>query len=102
MIHRSIDKRRPGERILRLLAIVALVTGAVLTAGVPAQAAAPSYVRAACNTLTADQRSADIPYARCFAVGWSDATTGARKAAAGPPETALGPAEIQSAYQLPD
>src|SRR4051812_5720023 len=87
------------KRLLRLLAVVALVTGAGLTAGVPAQAAAPQYVRAACNTLSAEQRSAAIPYARCFAVGVANP---ALKQAAGPPSTALGPDDIRSAYQLPD
>ncbi|HVV21729.1 MAG TPA: carboxypeptidase regulatory-like domain-containing protein [Pseudonocardiaceae bacterium] len=69
-----------------------------------AQAATPTYVPAACNALTAQQRDAAIPVARCFAVGVADSTgkLAAKPAAAGPPTTALGPQQIQSAYQLPD
>jgi N-acetylneuraminic acid mutarotase len=83
------------KRILPLLAVVALIIG---VAGVPAQAAPQKteYVKAACN---AKQRDAAIPLARCFAIG---VATPADRRAAGPPDTALGPNEIRSAYQLPD
>jgi N-acetylneuraminic acid mutarotase len=103
MIHRSIDKRRPGELILRLLAIVALVTGAALSAGVPAQAAPPpATIRAACNTPSEATLAGHLPHARCYAVGWPDPSRKARTAADGPPTGSLTPADIQSAYQLPD
>jgi subtilase family serine protease len=104
MIHRSL-KHFLGLRRLVTLAIVTVVAASIgAAAGFPAQAATPEYVRAACNSLTAAQLSAAVPVARCFAMGYADSSgrLAVRPAAAGPPTTALGPAEIQSAYQLPD
>jgi N-acetylneuraminic acid mutarotase len=74
------------------------------TTGTPTTGTAARYVPAACNSLAAEHRSAATPAARCFAVGYADSSgrLAARPAAAGPPSTALGPRQIQSAYQLPD
>jgi N-acetylneuraminic acid mutarotase len=101
MIYRSKGMRhcRAGAAVA---AAAALVAG-VLVGAAPAQAAPTSWTPAPCNSLTARQVAADVPYARCFAVSPTDPSTGKKaKAAAAPPDYALTPADIQDAYKLPD
>ncbi|MEE6257501.1 carboxypeptidase regulatory-like domain-containing protein [Plantactinospora sonchi] len=97
---------------------VALVTVALLAAslaGTPAQAdpgTAPNtpaptwaprhYQPAGCNTAEKTEAGQDGPWARCFAVGLSTPDGQRGQVLSGPPEGALGPADIRSAYQLPD
>ncbi|MFI6076280.1 carboxypeptidase regulatory-like domain-containing protein [Actinoplanes sp. NPDC051343] len=104
MIYRSKGTRR-GRAGAAVAAAAALVAG-VLAGATPAQAAPTRYTPAPCNSLTARQVAADVPYARCFAVSPTDPSTGkkaaARAAAAGPPDYALTPSDIQNAYRLPD
>jgi N-acetylneuraminic acid mutarotase len=98
-------KLRPA-RLIASIAVAVITASILVTVAGTAQAAATSsrYVPAACNSLTAAQRTASVPVARCFAVGYADSSgrLAARSAAAGPPSTALGPQQIQAAYQLPD
>ncbi|MFC0435626.1 carboxypeptidase regulatory-like domain-containing protein [Kutzneria buriramensis] len=98
---------KPTSWLTRTVAALAAAVTAASVAvafGGAAAAATPQYVPAACNALTAAQRSAAVPVARCFAVGVADGAgrPAVRSAAAGPPSTALGPQQIRSAYQLPD
>jgi N-acetylneuraminic acid mutarotase len=103
-------RRHPGARIA-LVVLSLLATGAL--AGVPAQAAvpaeqaapnrvAPQYRPAGCNTAEATTSTADGPLARCYALGLPTAGDGRQQKASGPPAGALGPADIRSAYRLPD
>ncbi|WP_154674153.1 carboxypeptidase regulatory-like domain-containing protein [Nakamurella lactea] len=76
-------------------------SGADETPGYVKHSDHPRYQPAGCATLTAQQRASAIPVARCFAVAYTS-PAGARIAQAdGPPTGALGPADIQDAYQLP-
>jgi N-acetylneuraminic acid mutarotase len=96
-------KLRPN-RLIASVAVAVITAGILVTVADTAQAATPRYVSAACNTLTAQQRDAAVPVARCFAIGRADSSgrIAATPAAVGPPSTALGPQQIQAAYQLPD
>jgi N-acetylneuraminic acid mutarotase len=99
-------------RAARLFRLVICVTLALVVAG-PAPAAraaatsppspswqARGYQPAACNTADGAD-SADTPVARCFALGLATKDGRLVQQVAEPPSTALGPADIQSAYQLP-
>src|SRR4051794_34103456 len=93
-------------RLLRpvAFAIVPVVIASMIFAlADTAQASAPSFKRAACNTRTA-QPKGGAPVAQCFALGLADSSGNlqVRPAVAGPPATALGPVQIQDAYKLPD
>ncbi|MFG1606730.1 carboxypeptidase regulatory-like domain-containing protein [Actinoplanes sp. NPDC049265] len=89
---------------LRLLVAAALVAfTVVLPRPAEADPPPPKEVPAGCNKN--QSTGADgIPVARCYAVALGTATGGTaqRRLAAGPLPTALGPAEIRQAYQLPD
>ncbi|MGH3472136.1 MAG: carboxypeptidase regulatory-like domain-containing protein, partial [Nocardioidaceae bacterium] len=63
------------------------------------KAAEAHYKPAACNTLQSTKSK--VPLARCFAVGKATSAGQLIVRADGPPSTALGPADIQSAYNLP-
>lgn len=60
------------------------------------------YVRAGCGTLTGKQRRSTTPYAHCMAMGYGNSNGHLITKADGPPETALGPDQIQDAYNLPN
>ncbi|MFI1092647.1 hypothetical protein [Streptomyces sp. NPDC020917] len=62
----------------------------------------PQYKPAACASLTAAQRSAEVPVARCFAVALAAAAGRNLTPDAAPPITAISPAVLQQAYHLPD
>ncbi len=66
------------------------------------KAADKRYQRPGCGTLTAKQRRSAVPYANCMAMGYSTAKGNVITKADGPPDTALGPEQIQDAYDLPD
>ncbi|MEU2251223.1 carboxypeptidase regulatory-like domain-containing protein [Streptomyces sp. NPDC019224] len=68
----------------------------------PAPAADPRYEPADCASLTAAERSAEVPVARCFAMGLATATGRTLQEASAPPITAMSPAALQQAYNLPD
>ncbi|RKN30090.1 Kelch repeat-containing protein [Micromonospora musae] len=67
----------------------------------PADWEALRYKPAGCNTTTAKEIGEGGPWARCFAVGLAEDAQ-RRTTLAGPPADALGPADIKSAYRLPD
>ena len=98
---------RSRRTLLPLLAVLAMVMSLSTAITATSAAAAPGkarYVPAPCNTLTAEQRSADIPVAQCFNYGLADADGHVitHAAAAGPPTTALSPTDLRDAYRLPD
>ncbi|MGH3509944.1 MAG: carboxypeptidase regulatory-like domain-containing protein [Nocardioidaceae bacterium] len=61
----------------------------------------PGYKPAACNRAVAAARKGAVPYARCFALGKTNSKGAVVVRQDGPPSTALGPAQIQDAYNLP-
>lgn len=103
--------RRPHSTAVAVTALVALLiagldaaapstaqpSGAAPPAG-PTQNPAGRYVPAGCNTGSDGQQRT----ARCYALGLANAHGQLVEDASAPPDTALGPADIQSAYQLPD
>ena len=92
------------HRLLSTSAVALLVTGLVsVTPPAPAAAAPAAYVPAGCNKDQPAARTGTVPVAQCFAVALATSAgkLSRRAAAAGPLPTALGPAEIQQAYQLP-
>ncbi|GAA1391165.1 carboxypeptidase regulatory-like domain-containing protein [Catellatospora chokoriensis] len=103
--------RHPAVRAA--LVVLSLLAAAALP-GVPAHAAvqaeqsappnraAPHYRPAGCNTAGDTTATEDGPLARCFALGLPAAGNGRQQKASGPPAGALGPADIRSAYRLPD
>lgn len=112
-------RRRRTGGLIALVVLSLLAVGA--PPGGPAQAAAPAgpaagqarkaaspswaalrYQPAGCNTVGDAAVTEDGPLARCFALGLAPADGGRRQTASEPPEGALGPAEIRSAYRLPD
>lgn len=105
-------------RATRLFRLVVCVTLALVVAGpVPAaraSAASPpspspsspswqarGYQPAGCNTADG-AGTTDTPVARCFALGLATKDGRLVQQVAEPPSTALGPADIRSAYNLPD
>ncbi|MBX6356980.1 MAG: carboxypeptidase regulatory-like domain-containing protein [Micromonosporaceae bacterium] len=62
---------------------------------------ARGYRPAGCNTA-AQPDATDTPVARCFALGLATEDGRLVQQVAEPPPTALGPADIRSAYHLPD
>jgi len=68
----------------------------------PAPVTDPRYEPAACASLTAAERSAKVPVARCFAVALAAAAGRTLRPDAAPPITAISPAALQQAYHLPD
>ncbi|WP_306210188.1 carboxypeptidase regulatory-like domain-containing protein [Actinoplanes sp. RD1] len=88
------------KRMLGSLAAILVVAGSLIGTPASAAPAAPAEKPAACNEQQ-QAKAGEVPRARCYAVQWSDPKA-KRAAAAGPLPTALGPADIQDAYQLPD
>ncbi|WP_328904113.1 carboxypeptidase regulatory-like domain-containing protein [Streptomyces sp. NBC_00441] len=68
----------------------------------PAPVTDPTYKPADCASLTAAERSAEVPVARCFAVGLATATGRTLQDVPAPPITAVSPGQLQQAYNLPD
>lgn len=62
----------------------------------------PQYEPAGCGTLTEAERDSEVPVARCFALGLATEDGAMVQNATAPPITAIGPAHIRSAYNLPD
>ncbi len=60
-----------------------------------------SYRPAGCNKATATPAGGKSLVAQCFALGLTNAAGALAVSADGPPATALGPAQIQAAYNLP-
>lgn len=60
------------------------------------------YKPAGCYHLTQAQLAAKVPSARCFAMGYTNGAGQLVQSADDPPPTALGPEDIQDAYNLPD
>lgn len=98
-----------------LAALLSLCLGIGGTAHASAAAAAPSSTASPSPVATKEIKPADcskpaaakkgaLPTARCFAQPLTDSAgdVAVRPALAGPPSTALGPQQIQSAYKLPD
>jgi N-acetylneuraminic acid mutarotase len=89
------------------LATVVTAAGMIVAAATPAQAApaAPAakltanYVAAPCNTAQPSKNGRD--FARCYALIHTDASGKVAPNDSAPPPTALDPAQIQSAYNLP-
>ncbi|MFJ6431257.1 carboxypeptidase regulatory-like domain-containing protein [Streptomyces sp. NPDC091416] len=112
--------RRAWRWLTGLLVIGLVVSGLSLTAALPSTAmprtsdpggssstdpvpvADPRYEPADCASLTAEERSAPVPVARCFAVGLADTAGRTLQEASAPPITATSPAALQQAYKLPD
>ncbi|MFI1092646.1 carboxypeptidase regulatory-like domain-containing protein [Streptomyces sp. NPDC020917] len=120
-------RSRGGRRLAVGLAAIALsVAGLTATVGAtpaaagsppsPSPAAGPAVAPAAgpasgldsglrsadCAELSSAQVNAAVPSVRCFAVGHVDQAGRLLQSDAGPPATAMGPADLQSAYRLPD
>lgn len=97
----------PGSRphrtslVASALVVIGLSTGGILAAraasGVAGPAAGP---RLTANTPAPCNRPQPRGFARCLAVVRTAASHQIRAQTAGPPSTALGPADIQSAYRL--
>jgi N-acetylneuraminic acid mutarotase len=89
------------------LATVVTAAGMIVAAATPAQAGPPApaakltanYKAAPCNATQPSKNGRD--FARCYALIHTDASGKATPNDAAPPPTALGPAQIQSAYNLP-
>lgn len=112
-----VEPLRPGRvRRGHLIGLATIITLLLLIAGpmsgAPALAsprgapAAPStswhgYKPASCNTSEASDTDG-TQAARCYALGLANKDGQLVQLASGPPSTALGPPEIQSAYNLPD
>ncbi len=62
---------------------------------------APSYKPAGCNKAAVTPAHSKSLIAQCYAIGLTNATGALAVSADGPPATALGPAQIQAAYDLP-
>ncbi len=60
------------------------------------------YKPADCATVTAAQRKSKVPIAHCFALGYTDKAGRLLSPNDGPPATALGPEDLQAAYNLPN
>jgi N-acetylneuraminic acid mutarotase len=93
---------------LALLATIATVAGLAVAVAAPAQAAPPAspsakqtanYLPAGCNSAQESSKGRD--FARCFALIHTDGAGKVQPNDATPPATALGPAQIQNAYNLP-
>jgi N-acetylneuraminic acid mutarotase len=93
---------------LAVLATVATVAGTLVAATTSAQAAPPptpnkvltaNYKAAECNKAEVSAHGRD--FARCYALIHTDGSGRVNPNDAAPPPTALGPAQIQSAYKLP-
>ncbi|ROT32490.1 carboxypeptidase regulatory-like domain-containing protein [Micromonospora sp. HM5-17] len=80
----------------------ALASPAESPAAPPASWQRLGYQPAGCNTSTPGTAADGTPLARCYALGLAAESGRLRQQAAAPPPTALGPADIQAAYRLPD
>ncbi|MFU8852034.1 carboxypeptidase regulatory-like domain-containing protein [Micromonospora sp. SL1-18] len=107
--------RRVRARLAGLVALVTLtltIAGPASAAPALASPAAPpapptswqqfGYQPAKCNHATNADAVDGSPLARCFALGLATKDGRLVQQVSEPPSTALGPAEIQSAYKLPD
>lgn len=102
-------------RPTRLAGLVACVVLAVVAGPVPAARATPApttspapswqqlgYRPAGCASAEPAGTARSEPLARCFALGLATEDGKLLQQESAPPPTALGPADIQSAYDLPD
>jgi N-acetylneuraminic acid mutarotase len=75
---------------------------AVAPASGPASGPDADYRPADCAELSAAQVNAAVPSVHCFALGHVNQAGRLLQSDDGPPATALGPADLQNAYRLPD